>query len=97
MPAFVRVGDLCTGHGCFPPRPCIQGSPNVFANGKSINRVGDAWGVHCNCKCENAHSGVTARGSSSIRINSIPAARVGDPINCGSACAQGSFNTGGGF
>jgi len=96
MPAFVRVGDLCTGHGCYPPRPCITGSPNVYSNGKAIHRQGDAWDIHCDCKCEHAHGAVTARGSSSVFINGIPAARVGDPLTCGSACAQGSPECGSG-
>jgi len=47
MPAVVRLGDICTGHGCWPPRQNIEASPNVFVNGRGVHRLGDAWAVHC--------------------------------------------------
>jgi uncharacterized Zn-binding protein involved in type VI secretion len=47
MPAVVRLGDMSTGHSCFPPRPNTEASPNVFVNGKGVHRVGDAWAIHC--------------------------------------------------
>jgi uncharacterized Zn-binding protein involved in type VI secretion len=33
MPAVSRLGDNCTGHGCWPPRPSTGASPNVRVNG----------------------------------------------------------------
>lgn len=85
-----RLADLCTGHSCFPPRPNIQGSENVFVNSRPHHRLGDAWAVHC---CGPiCHASVTCSGSSSVFINSIPAARVGDMVCCTSAIMTGSFN-----
>jgi len=46
MPAVVRLGDNSCGHGCFPPRPNVEASPNVFVNSKGAHRLGDAWAVH---------------------------------------------------
>ncbi|MBR1602595.1 MAG: hypothetical protein IJ667_04060 [Synergistaceae bacterium] len=47
MPAAARLNDVCTGHSCFPPRVNVQGSPNVFTNGRPNHRQGDAWETHC--------------------------------------------------
>ncbi len=90
MPAVHRHTDICTGHGCFPPRNNIQASNNVIVNSLGWHRKGDGWATHC---CGPAcHSSKTAEGSSSVFINSKPAARIGDPVHCGSACAVGSKN-----
>lgn len=35
------------GHGCWPPRPNIQGSENVFVNSRPHHRLDDLWAVHC--------------------------------------------------
>lgn len=92
MPAATRVGDECTGHGCWPPRICDQGSPNVFANGLGVNRTGDHWIEHC-CgpACHDSISLETS-GASSVFINGKAAMRIGDEIECGSVSAQGSPN-----
>lgn len=90
MPSVVRLGDTCTGHGCFPPRANVAGSPNVFINGRGAHRVGDGWAVHC---CDDScHDSVQAIGSSSVFVNGRPLARIGDAIACGSAAAVGSNN-----
>lgn len=87
MPAVVRLGDICTGHGCFPPRPNVQASGDVFVNGIGAHRRGDAWGVHC---CGICHGSVLAVGSSTVFVNGQQLARIGDAVACGSAAAQGS-------
>lgn len=90
MPAAVRLGDICTGHGCFGPRVNDSASENVFINGKGAHRVEDHWVVHC---CGPiCHDSVMAEGSSTVFINGKAAARIGDPIACGSLAAQGSDN-----
>jgi uncharacterized Zn-binding protein involved in type VI secretion len=95
MPGLVRVGDLCTGHtGSYPPRPCIEGSSNVFINGRGVHRKGDAWDIHCNFW--SCHGGRMAEGMPNVFINGIPAAFVGGLISCGSRVAQGSGNVFGG-
>lgn len=95
MPACLRVGDICTGHECFPPRESISGSPDVFINSKAAHRVGDAWDVH-ECthpkKPHGAHSGSLASGSSSVFVNGRSLGRIGDSISCGSSAATGSPN-----
>lgn len=40
MPAVTRLGDQCTGHGCFPARPSTSAATSVFINGIAVHRVG---------------------------------------------------------
>lgn len=89
MPAATRLGDICTGHGCYPPRPSIQGSGDVYTNSINQVRLGDMFDKHC---CGSCHTGNLAVGSSSVYVNGKPAGRIGDQVNCGSAVAVGSGN-----
>jgi uncharacterized Zn-binding protein involved in type VI secretion len=86
MPAAVRLGDICTGHGLCRPRPNIGASSNVFINRLGAHRVGDPWSVHC------THSSAQASGSSDVFVNGLSLARIGDAIACGSSNASGSSN-----
>ena len=88
MPAQTRKGDICTGHGCFPPRVNVEGSPDVIINNIPAHRQGDGWSTHC-CG-DSCHGSTTAQGSSTVYINNKQAARIGDPVACGSVIAQGS-------
>lgn len=90
MPGVARLGDICSGHGCWPPRPNDQASPNVYVNSINTHRESDHWVIHC-CD-DDCHDGSLALGSSSVFINGLPIARIGDPISCGSSVAQGSSN-----
>ena len=95
MPAVTRLGDQCTGHGCFPPRASTQGSPDVFVNGIAVHRQGDAWAVHsCKTGCKTCapHGGALAQGSATVYVNGLPVGRIGDPIDCGSSVMEGSNN-----
>lgn len=92
MPPVVRLGDIDTGHGCWPPRPNAQGSPNVFANGIPAHRLGDAWSVHCCPTIPECHASNLAGASPNVFVNGIPWGRIGDAVACGSSCAQGSPN-----
>ena len=98
MPGIARLGDICTGHGCFPPRPNTSASSNVFVNGRGVHRRGDSWGVHCKpCgRCSCCHRSVLVGGSSSVYVNGRSAGRLGDPVACRSMCATGSPNVGAG-
>jgi len=88
MPAAARLGDYCTGHGCFPPRTGLEASNDIFINGIAAHRFGDAWDVHC---CRNScHAGQVAQGSTRVFINGLAAARIGDSVACGSLIAMGS-------
>jgi uncharacterized Zn-binding protein involved in type VI secretion len=88
MPAVTRLGDLCTGHGCFPPRASTGGSANVYVNGIPVHRKGDSWATHC-CG-PSCHGSSLAAGSSSVFVNGLQLGRIGDPVACGSAVAVGS-------
>ena len=90
MPAAHRNTDICTGHGCYPPRQNLDGSKNVFVNSLGWHLKGGSWASHC-CGDE-CHATKTAEGSSTVFVNSIPVARIGDPLHCGSACGKGSPN-----
>ena len=91
MSAVVRLGDICSGHGCYPPRPNDEASEDVFVNGDGVHRLGDHWIVHC---CDgDCHDGEADEGSDTVFVNGLPVVRIGDAVSCGSIAAQGSFNT----
>lgn len=92
MPAVSRLGDNCTGHGCWPPRPSTGASPNVRVNGIAAHRQGDAWAPHTCPTIPETHASVLAAGSATVRVNGKQLARIGDPVACGSTVAQGSAN-----
>lgn len=91
MPAVTRLGDSCTGHGTWPPRPSTGGSGDVFVNGIPAHRQGDSWAVHCN-DVPVCHAGSLAAGSGTVFVNGKQLGRVGDSVSCGSAVAAGSGN-----
>lgn len=88
MPAVTRLGDLCTGHGSFPPRPSTGGAGTVFVNGVPVHRVGDAWAVHCSGPI--CHGATLAAGSATVFAEGQSVGRIADPVSCGSAVAAGS-------
>ena len=90
MPAIGRLGDRCSGHGCYPPRPNDQASSNVFSNGIGVHRQGDHWVTHC-CG-DSCHDSNLAKGSSTVYVNGKQCSRIGDPVVCGSAVIEGSPN-----
>ena len=86
----VRLRDLCTGHGCWPPRPNDEASPNVFINRRGAHRLRDHWEVHC---CGGGcHDGRAASGSRTVYVNSRPLCRIGDKVDCCSNMMTGSPN-----
>lgn len=89
MPGLVRLNDICTGHGCFPPRANVGASGNVIVNGLGAHRVGDPWAVHC---CVTCHGSSQASGSGNVIVNGQSVARIGDSVACGSSNATGSGN-----
>jgi uncharacterized Zn-binding protein involved in type VI secretion len=90
MAAAARIGDICSGHGCFPPRAGSGGS-SVLVNGIPAHKEGDPWLPHC-CPKQGCHPSNISSGSGSVNINGSAAARIGDSIACGSTIAQGSSN-----
>lgn len=91
MPAVTRLGDLCTGHGPWPPRASTSASGDVFVNGIAVHRQGDSWDVHCD-STPVCHGGTLASGSGTVFVNGKQIGRVGDPVDCGSSVATGSEN-----
>jgi uncharacterized Zn-binding protein involved in type VI secretion len=87
MPALARIGDsFSTGHGCTGTSTLTSPSPNVFANGKGVERKGDpsvSHTINTGRWCAT-HVATISGGSSTVFINGIPCARVGDPIDSGS-------------
>lgn len=60
MPGATVLGDICSGHGSFPPRPVISASGNVIINGKGAVRIGDA--VDCGSTSMGASPNVIIGG-----------------------------------
>lgn len=89
MPGVARKGDVCSGHGCFPPRPSATWSPDTFVNSLNVIRAGDAMLPHC---CKTCHGGVHT-GSHNVYVNGRAIQTCGDGISCGSVQAACSGNT----
>lgn len=86
MPAIARKGDLCTGHGCWPPRPAIEGESRFTVAGQPVHLQGQAWAPHT---CKTTHAGTLASGSSRFTVGGRAVGRIGDAVSCGSKVAQG--------
>ena len=66
--------DKSTGH-CYTPRPCKNGSENVFINNIPATREGDYYPTHC---CGPlCHDGL-ATSDSNVFVNNKPIHRSGD-------------------
>lgn len=89
MPAATRKGDCCTGHDACLPVPLEEHSQNVNINKRGAGRVGDHYLSH-GCTTHAVHQDVVAAGSSTVFINGIPAARVGDSVFVGGLVRDGS-------
>ena len=88
MPAVVRLGDICTGHGKFPPRANDSAGIVLFTEGIAVHRQGDHWAIHCDP--DSCHDSVLQTGSTILFAEGLPVGRIGDPVACGSTCATGS-------
>lgn len=89
MPGVARLGDVCSGHGCFPSRANVQASATVFVNGRGWHCVGDAWASH-GCAVCAPHGGTLATGSATVFVGGQAAGRLGDAVSCGSTVATAS-------
>jgi uncharacterized Zn-binding protein involved in type VI secretion len=92
MPGIVRLGDVCSGHSCWPSRPNNQASSNVFVNSLGCHRVGDSWAMHCCPSIPECHSSTAATGSSTVFANGKSVCRAGDSVACGSTMVGCSGN-----
>jgi uncharacterized Zn-binding protein involved in type VI secretion len=90
----VRLGDMCNQHGDYPQSPCVEGSYNVFINGRSVHRQGDKWSSHASTDPYKLphFSQFLLKGSDSVFVNGKAIARTGDLISCGAIAEEGSDN-----
>lgn len=86
-----RLGDIHSGHSCYPPSKLIVGSNNVMINKKPAMRLADKFEPHC-CPASGCHSVLLATGSSKVIINGRLAGRLGDKTACGASVMVGSNN-----
>ena len=91
MPAATRIGDADVTHCSGMTR--AQGSPNVFVNSIPWSRQGDVNTVHLlpGVPCP-AHVAPIASGSSTVKVNTKGAGRIGDAISGCTSVAAGSPN-----
>ena len=91
MPAATRIGDADVAHCSGMTR--AEGSPNVFVNGIAWSRQGDVNTVHLlpGVPCP-AHAAPIASGSSTVKVNTKGAGRIGDGISGCTSVAAGSPN-----
>lgn len=97
MPAVVRLGDVSTGHGCFPPTNLVTtAATKSYINGILVGLQDEASQFSAHACGNTTHQQVTryiSSGSLKSFIEGKPVARIGDNISCGDACAQGSHNS----
>ncbi len=68
MPQVTRLGDMCTGHGCFSSKPSISSSSNFFSNAIPVMQAGDVYALY-GCRSCVPHPGELAVSLSSIFLN----------------------------
>lgn len=89
---------MSTGHDNCPPVPLSEGlATSVFCNGLAAATLGSLFEAH-GCTAHAAHQGKVAAGCNSVFICGKPAARTGDPVDCGGTIAgcSGNVNIGDG-
>jgi len=89
MPPVTRKGDICTGHGCWPPRPSVEGTPRFIIGGKEAHLQGHAWAPHTCPDIPETHASVLESGAPRFLIHGLQLGRIGDPVACGSSVATG--------
>lgn len=97
MPAVTRLGDMSTGHGCFPPTAMILTPVSkTYFNGilAGVMSTQCQFETHsCPPIVHPASERFISSGASKTYIEGYKAARIGDSIDCGDAVAEGSSNT----
>ena len=93
MPAATRIGDADVSHCSGMTR--AEGSPNVYVNGIKWSRQGDNNTTHLkppNIPPCSSHAAPIASGSSTVKVNTKGAGRIGDGISGCTSVAAGSSN-----
>jgi uncharacterized Zn-binding protein involved in type VI secretion len=89
MPLITLKGMLCTGHGCWPPRPSAEGSDLFDVEGIPVHLQTHAWEPHTCPPIPETHASILAFGSSLFDVENLEVGRIGDPVACGSVVAEG--------
>ena len=91
MPAVTRIRDADVAHCSGITR--AEGSSNVFVNGIKWSRQGDNNTGHLlpGSPCPS-HAAPIASGSSTVKVNTKGAGRIGDGISGCTSVAAGSSN-----
>ncbi len=89
MPPVHLKGMLCTGHGCWPPRPSVQGEPRMTTLGIDVHLQTHALAAHTCPSIPETHASVLAAGAPRMTVGGLQIGRIGDPVACGSSLAQG--------
>ena len=91
MPAVTRIGDADVAHCSGMTR--AEGSPNVYVNAIKWSRQGDNNTSHLlpGDPCPS-HAAPIASGSSTVKVNTKGAGRIGDGISGCTSVAAGSSN-----
>ena len=93
MPAATRIGDADVTHCSGMTR--AEGSPDVFVNAIAWSRQGDVNTTHLlppNIPPCPSHAAGIASGSSTVKVNTKGAGRIGDGISGCTSVAAGSSN-----
>ena len=93
MPAATRIGDADVSHCSGMTR--AAGSPDGFVNGIAWSRQGDVNTTHLlppNIPPCPSHAAGIASGSSTVKVNTKGAGRIGDGISGCTSVAAGSSN-----
>jgi len=91
VPAATRIGDADVTHCSGMTR--AEGSPNVYVNAIKWSRQGDNNTTHLlpGSPCPS-HAAPIATGSSTVKVNTKGAGRIGDGISGCTSVAAGSSN-----
>lgn len=92
MPPVVRLTDIASGHGSFPPTNVIEASSDTICNGLGVHRLGDAIQPHASPSPSPIHSRASAVASTDVTCNGRGVVRIGDAVNCGGILVTGSGN-----
>ena len=98
-PVAVTGAACTTGHGCDSVTTVLGGSPNVVVGNVGVLRQGDPLAAHTIQQtppllpqCINHPCQIVNTGSTTVFVNGIPIARVGDLVDIGGAITAGIPN-----
>lgn len=85
-----RIGDLGSGHSCFPPNAVNSGSNTVLTNNRKTATINDTLNTHC-CGLQ-CHGSRIIEGQYNVKVNGKNLSRITSRIDCGEVMMTGSSN-----